>query len=126
SDNVWAVGDTGTATLRSNPMSEHWNGSSWTPVSTPTTGSTLWSVSAVSSSAVWAVGTRDTFFRGKSATRTLAEMWDGTGWHVTPTPNPQPLDSSLASVSALSAQDVVATGADRPRNAESKSLVMVH
>ena len=64
SDDIWAVGGSSPANP---PMAStliiHWDGSSWTQVTSPNPGSqdnTLYSVSAMASDAAWAVGTKVT------------------------------------------------------------------
>ena len=109
---VWAVGalssEFGTAIAT---LAEHWNGSSWTIVSTPSPGLApyfgdgLNSVAAVSSSDVWAVGQAGLSLGGESA---LIEHWDGTAWAVVP--SPQVSSSTLTSVSATSSTNVWAAG----------------
>ena len=70
---------------------ERWDGTSWSIEPSPTdpTGS-LEDVSCsgvLACTAVGSVGTGSTGSTGPN-TRTLAERWDGTGWHVQSTPNP--------------------------------------
>src|SRR3954451_20005135 len=87
-DNAWAVGEQlmgGT----DKPLIEHWNGSSWSVVPSPTPVGALYSrlksVDAVSANNVWAVG--DLGLR-RGVERTLIEHWNGTSWHRVPSPNP--------------------------------------
>ncbi len=78
-DDAWAVGsfaygpDGYTKTLI-----EHWDGTSWTKVSSPTPGGNdrLFAVSAVSATNAWVVG--DTY--DLSVHRTVTQNWDGTNW----------------------------------------------
>jgi hypothetical protein len=67
------------------------------------------SISAVSSTDVWAAGYALT---GDNAPSPLAEHWDGTGWHVTKTrlPADRPF-GQLNAISALASDDVWAVGA---------------
>ncbi len=102
---VWAVGATYQET---SPVVEHWDGSSWSLVPAPA-GGVLYSVSAVGSDDVWAVGKYPV--GGEGPYRTWAEHWDGTAWSVVSTPNPDgAFDSQLRSVTALGADDVWAVG----------------
>jgi hypothetical protein len=71
-------------------LSEHWNGTTWRILTTPNPGNSgaLGGVACSSASACMATG--DHFVKN-SATRiiaTLSEHWDGTRWHVQPSPNP--------------------------------------
>ena len=102
SNDVWAVG------LRHGPdnpdagesLTEHWNGSSWSVVSTPTAtveGTELNGVAAISPSNVWAVG--------GSPSGTLVEHWNGTSWSIVS--NPVFANNHVAfAVSADSANDI--------------------
>jgi hypothetical protein len=62
------------------------------------------SVSALSSTDIWAVGSTN------NRKGTLAEHWDGANWNVFPTPNFGTFQSELLSVSAISHNDVWAVG----------------
>jgi hypothetical protein len=89
SDDVWAVGltrdlDWGT---QDRPLAEHWDGSSWKIVQSPDPSRWLkndfWGVAAVGANDVWAVGSHGI---DPTTDPALAEHWDGTAWHVVPTP----------------------------------------
>ncbi len=108
---AWAVGSSGGNTGQT--LAEHWNGSSWSIVSSPDPGGSaaydsLNGVTAVSATDVWAVGT---YYDGR-ADQTLVEHWDGTSWTVVPSPSPygRSYDSQLFSVAAVSASDIWAVG----------------
>lgn len=109
-NDVWAVGDAGTDSLI-----EHWNGSSWVKTSSPNVGADqnyLNAVTARAASDVWAVGSsRDT---PNDAARTLIEHWDGSSWHVTPSPNLGSDNNILYGVATLKqGNDVWAVGFHR-------------
>jgi hypothetical protein len=109
SNDVWAVGSQGAATL-----TVHWNGSAWAVVPTPDVGpaaNALQDVSAVSGSDVWAVGAVEEGLPYKG--KTLTEHWDGTRWSRVPSPNKVSADH-LAGVIALSAGDVWTVGSFWP------------
>jgi hypothetical protein len=61
---------------------EHWDGTSWTKVSSPSlsNGGFLNGVATVSSSNVWAVGVIN------NSSDSLVEHWDGTSWSVISSP----------------------------------------
>ena len=105
STDIWAVGYSGAA------LAEHWDGSSWTIVPTPSppkaTGSSLSAVAALSSTDVWAVGE---WTNGSYVQKTLAEHWDGTSWTVVSTPSPDSKGDILTAVVTISAKDVWAIG----------------
>jgi hypothetical protein len=112
---IWAVGD------RYNPgegisqtLIEHWNGRAWSIVASPNVGpnsNTLYGVTVVSTSNVWAVGSSYDNVK-TSASRTLIEHWNGSKWVVVPSPNASAGKdrSSLSSVVAISANDIWAVG----------------
>ena len=112
-NDVWAVGSlTNTNDFRiSLTLIEHWNGSRWSVVSSPSPGTgtnELFGVVAISSNDAWAVGH---FGNSNSAADSmLAEHWDGSHWSVVPTPNPGTFANRLNSVTALSTNDVWAVG----------------
>jgi hypothetical protein len=65
---------------------QHWDGSSWSIVSSPNVTSPvnfLYGVSCTSTSNCWAVG----YYNGASADQTLIEHWDGTSWAIVNSPN---------------------------------------
>ena len=78
SDDVWAVGfGASTSNLVGRPLVQHWDGSSWSLVATPDTGSgfsSLTGITAISSTDVWAVG--------ESGDHPLIEHWDGSAWSI--------------------------------------------
>jgi hypothetical protein len=75
---VWAVGFTQVIAANVEPLIEHWDGSSWTVVSTPKAqrGTTVLGVSALSKNAAWAVG------YGVSQQVEIPEVlrWNGRAW----------------------------------------------
>ncbi len=86
---VWAVGFVTNNTSGQTPVDqtliEHWNGSSWSVVKSPSPGSSsdhLSAVATVSASDVWAVGDSNTL------SQTLIEHWNGSHWSVVSSPNP--------------------------------------
>src|SRR5947209_11172460 len=58
-NDIWAVGSSGNQRSGAQTLIEHWNGSSWSVVTSPspaTGNNELFSVSAASASSIWAVG----------------------------------------------------------------------
>jgi hypothetical protein len=82
----------------------HWDGSSWSQVTTPDPGgdSVLTDVSAVSGSDVWALG--------GGGGGSFALHWNGTSWTVVPLPDPG--GAQFTDVTAVSASSVWAVGSD--------------
>jgi len=101
---VWAVGS-GFPVSGSPPRQtviEHWTGSAWATVPSPSPTSTiLQAVSATSASDVWAVG--------DDPAGALILHYDGTGWTQTPTP-PAGNDGTLWDVDGRTATDAWAAG----------------
>src|SRR6266704_564465 len=106
---AWAVGTTRNSGGASQTLIEHWDGSSWTVVPSPSPGtavSELSAVRAVSASDAWAVGD---YSDGAGSNQTLILHWNGTAWKKVPSPNPGSF-SFLADVAATSAGNAWAAG----------------
>lgn len=115
SNDVWAVGDyyKNSASLVGYTLTEHWNGSRWSIVSSPNhgaLGSTLAGVSADASNDVWAVGAYNVNGNPTGYAQTLVERWDGTQWKVVASPNLGNNWNSFNAVVAIASNDVWATG----------------
>jgi hypothetical protein len=113
-NNVWAVGYTITTDGSNQPnrtLIEHWNGSSWSIVASPTVASndTLTGVAARSATDIWAVGFRQDRSGAIPIDRTLTEHWNGSAWSVVASPNVGSNDNLLNGVAATSG-DVWAVG----------------
>jgi len=93
---------------------ERWDGTSWSIQPSPAVpGGTLADIDCSGLLACTAVGSVATGTLGPAGpnTRTLAERWDGSGWHVQSTPNPAGSDSSqLSSVSCPLKRTCTAVG----------------
>jgi beta-lactam-binding protein with PASTA domain len=109
-NDVWVVGhtsDEGSELLRT--LILHWDGSSWSQVSSPNPGpqkSLLSGVTATSASDAWAVGSYQT----DTGLKTLTAHWDGSSWRQVASPSPGTASNSLASVTATSATNAWAVG----------------
>jgi hypothetical protein len=106
---AWAVGNTLNANnIQDGTLIEHWNGSRWRVVKSPSPGIApgLEAVAALSPTDAWAVGGK-TLESGDCAT--LIEHWKGTRWEAVNAPN----GGCLADVSARSSSDVWAVGSGR-------------
>jgi hypothetical protein len=114
---VWAVGYDAASSGPTQALVEHWNGTQWSAVASPSPASVdneLFSVAAVSANDVWAVG----FSASSTSQRALIEHWNGTKWSVVKSPSSGTNDA-LASVAAVSANNVWAVGSS---NSVSQSL----
>ena len=130
-NDVWAVGTKQmTGFAHTDPLTAHWDGTSWTIVATPpTTGgskSILFGVANLGGGNAWAVGRSE-------GNRALAEHWDGSSWTIIPAPTPVApagttfSGSTLTAISARSANDIWAAGyftALKGTNSDSFTLTM--
>jgi hypothetical protein len=109
-NDVWAVGMNYTTVADGSyqPLIEHWDGTSWKVVATPALGvdAGLVSVSAVSASNVWAVGSK----AGPSSALPLIEHWNGASWSVVSGASSV---GWLNGVNGLASNDVWAVGNDQ-------------
>ena len=93
---------------------EHWNGSSWHVVHSPSPGgqfgSYLLAVGALSRSSAWAVGY---YWSSASHQRAMILRWDGANWRRVPSPHPGTAGSNsvLYGVVATSPRNAWAVGA---------------
>jgi hypothetical protein len=98
--NVWAVGDQEGADGVFNTLAEHWDGTSWTAVSTPDPGSNgdlFYGVTTEGPDDAWAVGQQ---LSNSGPDQVLVEHWDGSTWSVVPTPTVSDGTAMLNSVTA--------------------------
>lgn len=113
-NDAWAVGwHMPTSSSATTTFIEHWNGQSWSHVTSPNPLSiyaALSAVAAVSANDVWAVGT---YAPNNTGRKGLIEHWNGTKWAIVPSPDPissPSHETELTSVDAVSASDVWAVG----------------
>jgi hypothetical protein len=116
-NDVWAAGFyKPTPSSVDNTLVLHWNGASWSQVSSPNLtggGNFLDALAVISATDIWAVGTHIVSGRGN---RTLIEHWDGSSWTVVSSPSPgvepvsYPHGAYLYGAAALASNDVWATG----------------
>jgi hypothetical protein len=109
----------GTSNTFSLTLVEHWNGTSWSVVKSPSpgVGDDLRGVTAVSASDVWAAGYTST----SSSIQTLTEHWNGTSWQVVKSPNVG-ISAAFWAVTAVSTTDVWAVGSDNNSNNVTRTL----
>jgi hypothetical protein len=110
SANAWAVGSTCSA--RCKILTVHWNGTSWSKVSSPNAGSganSLSGVFTVSVTDAWAAGDYCTT-SACAVEDTLIVHWNGTSWSKVKSPNPSSVVNVLTSVSGTSSSNIWAAG----------------
>jgi hypothetical protein len=104
-NDIWAVGGGTDSSGVGTTLAEHFNGTSWSVVSTPSiSGADFSSVAAAASNDVWAVGSQPN-------SQPLIERWDGTNWSVVSSPSPG-VEADLTGVTAVSSNDVWAVGSN--------------
>jgi hypothetical protein len=107
---VWAVGKSFNATSPSSAttLTEHWNGTAWSivPSPSPGTGANLTGVTTSNASnSVWAVGYDQA--PGTTTGQTLTLNWNGTAWVTVPSPNASAGPTALNSVSTTPGASIV-------------------
>ncbi len=105
--NAWAAGTHTAANGAFVTLVEHWNGSAWSVVPSPSpsaTANVLNGIAATGPSDIWAVGDQN-----GSASQPLIEHWNGSAWSVVPSPA-VPAGSILNAVTAISATNAWAVG----------------
>ena len=129
STDVWAVGSYIVPGSTYRTLIEHWDGSNWTRVPSPSIeayDSFLYGVSGLSSSNIWAVGyyaSTESSDPESPKLWTLILHWDGTTWSVLPSANPGTVGNTLVSISAVSSGDVWAVGRSRYSRAAGPPLI---
>jgi hypothetical protein len=120
SNDVWAVGYQNVGSSL-NTLIEHWNGTSWSIVSSPQlpNGAYLQAVTAVSSTDVWAAGDINVSKEG-----VLIEHWDGTSWSVVSSPAFNGV-GPIYGISADASNDVWAVGGNKSLHFDGTSWSLV-
>jgi hypothetical protein len=107
---VWAVGGMGVAGQvgKGRTLIEHWNGTAWSIVASPSPGSDANLTGVTTGNAsndVWAVGYD--FVPGTSTIQTLTLNWNGTAWATVASPNAASGSSILLSASTTPGAAIV-------------------
>ena len=110
-NDVWAVGGTyNSSSGLFQTLAEHWNGTSWTVVSTPNVSAEnnqFYAVAADRANDVWAVGISRV---PQSVRAVLIEHWNGSKWKIVSSPAKGTGDEVLGSVLAFAPNSVFANG----------------
>jgi hypothetical protein len=133
SNDFWAVGhqsrnkaDTGVPP-GTRTLAMHWNGSSWSAVTTPNVGdnNSLSGVTATGPAAVTAVGAFEDVSGGGAVARTLGARWNGSNWATLATPNVGTADNELRSAAPIpGTHDAWVVGAYRKIGGPTQTLVL--
>lgn len=113
----FAVGEFALMNNRDYAGIEHWNGTLWKVVPSPSPGTgnlTLASVSCVNARLCFADGDYNDDAFGSSGYHSLLEKWNGSTWDLVATPKAARPDDSFTSVSCVSADLCFAVGFDDP------------
>jgi hypothetical protein len=105
---VWAVGSLDVPDSSSSTLIEHFNGTAWSVVPSPSPGNFTGLSSVTTSNAansVWAVGSDE--IPGTTTFQTLTEHWDGTAWSVVPSPNAGSTSTGLSGVATTPGAAIV-------------------
>ena len=112
---AWAVGYRTSGGVK-HTLTEHWNGTKWARVTSPSPGpagesDVLNAVTVVSKTSIWAVGTA-TSPKSPVLVSTLIEHWNGKAWAVVRSPNPggKFATNELNAIAAVSATNIWAAG----------------
>ena len=110
SGQAWAVGYYVNAEYAQQTLIQHFDGSTWTVIPSPSPGARqniLYGVAAITGTDVWAVGgTQD----AAGTWHSLAEHWNGSAWSVVPTVDAGSSGNLLYAVTAVGSNSVYATG----------------
>jgi hypothetical protein len=113
----WTTALTGSGLYQT--LVEHWDGTSWSAVTSPNTATDqdniLSAVACADASSCWAVGSSNNY------SQALVERWDGISWNIVPVPQ---VGSILNAVTCLSASDCWAAGPYYTPNPPAQTLLM--
>jgi hypothetical protein len=110
SGKAWAVGYDVNAEYKQQTLIQHYDGSTWSVVPSPSPGgrqNILYGVSGTSDTDMWAVGGDQD---ANGLWHTLTEHWDGTSWSVVPAVDAGAGGNQFYAVTAVSPTSVYATG----------------
>jgi hypothetical protein len=123
SGHAWAVGYDVNAEFAQQTLVEHYDGTTWSVVPSPSPGAEqniLYGVSAVSDSDVWAVGADQD---ANGLWHALTEHWNGSAWSAVPAVDAGASGNQFFAVRAVSANSVYATGQQAGSGFPSQALV---
>ena len=128
----WAVGFynfNGTVSPPSHTLIEHWNGTTWSIVTSPNTSATqpnfLNDVTCSSASDCWTVGSYYDSSIGDD--HTLIEHWNGTRWFIVTSPNTSATQGNgLSGVTCSSASDCWAVGVHHISSVDVNQTLIEH
>ena len=120
---AWAVGYYVNAEYQQQTLIQHYDGSTWSVIPSPSPGARqniLYGVAALSDSDVWAVGADQD---ANGLWHPLTEHWNGTGWATVPAVDAGPGGNQLYAVTAVSPTSVYAAGQQAGTGFPSQALL---
>ena len=120
---AWAVGDYTNGKFQQQTLIEHFDGTVWSVVPSPSPGANqniLYGVAAISDSDVWAVGASQD---ANDVWHTLTEHWNGTAWSVVNAVDAGTNGNQFYAVKALASNNVYAVGQQAGVGFPSSALV---
>jgi hypothetical protein len=123
-NDVWAVGYESeiNGLNEQRTLTEHWNGTQWSIVASPSGNRELFGITAVSPTDVWAVGETRDFDTGVQ--RSLTMQWTGAGWRIAPSPNGSLTTTPLDATSLADGHVWAAGGTEQPHACCLRTLVL--
>jgi hypothetical protein len=120
---AWAVGYYVSGKFQQQTLIEHFNGSSWSVVPSPSPGTLqniLFGVAAVSDADVWAVGGQQD---STGLWHTLTEHWNGSNWSVVAAIDSGATGNQFYAVTAISSDNVYAVGQQAGAGFPNRALI---
>ena len=120
---AWAVGYFVNAEFQQQTLVEHYDGTTWAVVASPSPGARqniLYGVSAIADNDVWAAGAQQD---ASGTWHTLTEHYNGTGWSVVPAVDSGSSGNQFYAIKAVSSSSVYATGQQAGSGFPSQALV---
>jgi hypothetical protein len=107
---AWAVGYYASGKFQQQTLIEHYNGTAWSVVPSPSPGAlqnVLYSVAAITDNDAWAVGAQQD---SSGLWHTLTEHWNGSAWSVVNAVDAGSTGNQLYAVRALASNNVYTVG----------------
>jgi hypothetical protein len=123
SGRAWAVGYFVNAEFNQQTLVEHFDGTSWAVIPSPSPGARqniLYGVAAIADGDVWAVGAVED---ATGLWHTLTEHWDGKTWSVVPSIDSGANGNQFYAVNAVSSSSVYAAGQQSAAAFPSQTLI---
>lgn len=120
---AWAVGDYINGKFQQQTLIEHFDGTVWAVVPSPSPGALqniLYGVAAITDTDVWAVGA---FEDANDVWHTLTEHWDGTAWSQVNAVDAGTTGNQFYAIKALASNNVYAVGQQAGAGFPSQALI---